>query len=335
MTTVIAVFLVALSVTAVSIPWVRRIALELGFVDAPAARKLHGEPMPMLGGAAMVLGALMALGAALLFAVGSLPRSVAGALIASCVVALVGLIDDRFGLPPWAKLAGQLLGVLVLIAFGIRVQLPIPEPLNYLLTFLWVAGISNAVNFLDNMDGLSAGISAVAAAFILLLGAFNGQVLVSALAAAVLGACLGFLRYNFKPATIVMGDVGSLFLGFLLAVLAMQLRFPQNSNFVTWMVPVFILGLPVFDTTLVVFSRLRRGVSPATAGKDHVSHRLVARGFGQREAVLLLYLVGGVFGMLALFITQASIVEGYVVGISAVVVCAALIWKLDKPLASR
>jgi UDP-GlcNAc:undecaprenyl-phosphate GlcNAc-1-phosphate transferase len=254
---------------------------------------------------------------------------VAGVLIASSLVAAVGLIDDRLGLPAWAKLLGQFLGFVVLLIFGIGVQLPVPQAVNYAITFLWLAGISNAVNFLDNMDGLSAGVSAVAAAFLLLLATVNSQFLVAALSAALLGACLGFLRYNFQPARIYMGDAGSLFLGFLLAVLAMQLRFPDNSNFVTWMVPVFILGVPIFDMALVVFSRLRRGVKPTTPGRDHTSHRLVNRGFTVRESVLVLYLVGGILGLIALFITQATIAEGYVIGLFSAVLAALAIWRLD------
>ncbi|MEJ2754181.1 MAG: MraY family glycosyltransferase, partial [Chloroflexota bacterium] len=194
-------------------------------------------------------------------------------------------------------------------------------------------GISNAVNFLDNMDGLSTGISAVAASFILLLAVVQGQFLVAAMAAALLGATLGFLRYNFFPAEIYMGDAGSLFLGFMLAVLTMQLRFPDNSNMVTWMVPVFILFLPIFDMALVVFSRLRRRVSPNTAGHDHVSHRLVARDYTPREAVLILYLVAGASGMLAVYITQAGIIDGYLIGILTAVLAIAFIWRLDKNFA--
>lgn len=322
----IAIFLLALMITAVSLPWVRRLALSLGFVDVPAARKLHSEPMPLMGGVAILAGAL---GGVLLF-LDALPRTVAGVLLATGVVALVGLVDDRRGLPAWVKLAGQFVGFVILAYFGIRVQLPLPEPLNYALTFLWLAGISNAINFLDNMDGLSAGVSAVAAAFLLLLGALNNQFLVAALSAAVLGACLGFLRYNFYPAQIFMGDVGALFLGFLLAVLALQLRFPANSNFVTWMVPVFVLGLPIFDTALVVVSRLRRGVSPNTAGKDHVSHRLVRLGFSQREAVLILYLVTGALGLVGVFVTQATIVEGYAMGFTAVLLALYAMWRLER-----
>lgn len=326
MRTFIAIFLIALTTTSLSTPWVRRLAMEIGFVDAPAQRKLHATPMPLLGGLAIIGGAL---GGVVLF-YGRLPRTITAVLLASTVVALVGLWDDRYGLPAWAKLLGQLVGAAILIYFGIHVQLPMPALLNYLFTFLWVATISNAVNFLDNMDGLSAGISSVSAAFILLLGALHGQFLVAALAAAILGACLGFLRYNFKPAQIFMGDAGALFLGFLLAVLALRLRFPDNDNIVTWMIPLFLLGLPLFDISLVIFSRLRRGVSPNTAGKDHISHRLVRLGCTQREAVLILYLVSGALGMVAVFLTQATLLEGYMIGAATALVAAYAIWRLDQ-----
>jgi len=183
---------------------------------------------------------------------------------------------------------------------------------------------------MDNMDGLTAGVSGVAAAFILLLASLNDQYLVAALAAGILGACLGFLRYNFRPAQIFMGDAGSMFLGFLLAVLALQLRFPENANFVTWMVPVFILGLPIFDTTLVIVSRSRRRVNPlTTAGKDHSSHRLVAMGFSKHEAVLMLFLVAGAFGMTGLFITGADVLEGYAIALAAVLLGLLAIWRLE------
>lgn len=262
MVTLIAIFLIALMISAVSTRQIRKFAIHIGFVDIPSDRKLHHEPIPLLGGVAIILGLLLAILLAVYAAYGSLPRTVTGVLLASGIVALIGFVDDRRGLPAWVKIAGQFAGFLILAYFGIRVRLPIPDLLNYLITFIWLAGISNAVNFLDNMDGLSAGISAIAASFILLLAAIQDQFLVASLAAGILGAALGFLRYNFYPAKVYMGDTGSLFLGFLLAILGIQLRFPDNSNFVTWMVPVLILGVPIFDMTLVIFSRLRRGVSP-------------------------------------------------------------------------
>ncbi|MFQ5400880.1 MAG: glycosyltransferase family 4 protein [Anaerolineae bacterium] len=326
MATFIAILLIALSITGLSTPWLRRAAVWLGFVDAPAQRKLHSTPMPLMGGVAIFSGAIVAV---LIFS-SQLSSKVVGVIVAGSIVAGTGLWDDRRHLPAWAKLVSQFVAFLILAQQGIRVRLPVPEVMNYAITFIWLAGISNAINFLDNMDGLSAGISAVSAAFILLLGLQNDQFLVSALAAAVVGACVGFLRYNFKPAQIFMGDAGSLFLGFLLAVLGLQLRFPENSNFVTWMVPVFILGLPIFDTTLVVLTRIRRGVSPTTAGKDHISHRLVNLGFSQREAVLILYLAAGAMGLIGVFITEATVVEGYTIGTAAVLTGLYLIWRLDR-----
>jgi UDP-GlcNAc:undecaprenyl-phosphate GlcNAc-1-phosphate transferase len=328
MSGILAIFFIALTVTAVSIPWVRQLALRTGFVDAPAARKMHSTPMPLMGGVGIFLGAVLAV---ILFP-GRLPNSVAGILIALTIVALVGLIDDRVGLRARYKLGVQFVAFLVLLYFGVYVRLPLPLWANYAITLLWLVGISNAINFLDNMDGLSAGISAVAAAFLTLLGLFNEQFLVASFSAAVLGACLGFLRYNFKPAQIFMGDAGSLFLGYTLAILGLQLRFPGNVVTVTWMIPVFILAVPIFDTTLVVVSRIRRGVSPNTPGKDHISHRLVRMGFSQREAVLILYLLTGATGMIALYLTQATAPEAYaLLGVCAVVALTA-IWRLEKQL---
>ncbi len=323
----LAVFLIALTITLGSLPWVRRAAVGLNIVDTPSQRKTHRTPTPLLGGAAIFAGAIIAV---LILYRGDPEPTVIGVLLATTVVALTGLLDDYRPLPAWAKLGGQLLGCLILILFGIRVRLPIPEGLNYAITLLWLLGITNAINFLDNMDGLSAGIAAVMASFILLLALFNDQYLVGGLAAGLLGACLGFLRYNFPPARIFMGDVGSNFLGFLLAVMGIQLRFPDNSNFVTWMAPVVLFGLPIFDMTLVVLSRLRRGLSPNTPGSDHISHRLVRLGFSPRETVLILYLFSGILGMMALFITQATIVEGYVAGALLVLVGLVAVAWLER-----
>ncbi len=332
MRSVLFIFLIALTITAVSTPFMRRLARWSGFVDAPARRKLHSAPTPLLGGLAIAGGALLTF----LLLVNWLPvslgaSSVIGTLVACVTIVLIGLADDRYNLPAWAKLAGQLVAASILIFAGIQVNLPVPDWLNIVISIVWIVGITNAMNFMDNMDGLSAGICAVASSFILLLAVVNEQHLVAALSAALLGACLGFLRYNFRPATIFMGDAGSMFLGFLLALLCLQLRFPDNVNFVTWMVPVFIMGVPIFDMTLVVISRIRRGVNPLTTpGKDHLSHRFVFRGFSQRESVLVLYLLGGVSGMAALFITSADIIEGYIMGSALLVLSILAIWRLER-----
>jgi UDP-GlcNAc:undecaprenyl-phosphate GlcNAc-1-phosphate transferase len=194
-------------------------------------------------------------------------------------------------------------------------------------------GITNAFNLLDNMDGLSGGVGAVAAAFFTLLAAMSRppQVLVGGLSAALFGVCLGFLVYNFNPATIFMGDAGAMFIGYMLAAVGIKLRFPGNVTFVTWMIPVLVLGVPIFDTTLVFISRLRRRLNPLTTpGTDHTSHRLVRLGFTQREAVLMLYLAGCGLGVLAMFITQADVIQSYVLGVGVLIAGIIGIARLER-----
>lgn len=309
-------------------PLVRRAALRLGIIDRPNARKIHVDPIPLLGGVA-IYGAFIA--AVLIFGNRFRLHEVVSILVGASLVSFLGVWDDRHSLSPFLKLAAQLLAASILVLTGVRIGTFSWEALNVAVTLLWVVGITNAMNLLDNMDGLSGGIGMVASAFFLLLAVMNKQYLVGALSAALVGACLGFLRYNFNPATIFMGDAGSLFLGFVLAAVGIKLRFPDGLQIVTWMVPVLILGLPLFDTALVIFSRLRRGFNPLTTpGKDHLSHRLVAMGYTRREAVLICYLICAGLGVVALFVTQASIAQGYAVG--GVMVAAALwgLWRLEQ-----
>jgi UDP-GlcNAc:undecaprenyl-phosphate GlcNAc-1-phosphate transferase len=219
-----------------------------------------------------------------------------------------------------------------LVLSGVTITALPYQWLDLLVTVLWVVGITNAFNLLDNMDGLSAGIAAIGAAHFAIMCAFSGQYLVGTLAVAVMAACLGFLVYNWNPATIFMGDSGSLFLGFMLASLGIKLRFPDNVPFVTWMIPILVLGVPIFDTTLVTVSRLRRGLNPLTTpGMDHTSHRLSYAGFSRRESVFLLYITAFVLGLLAVFVTQATIFEGYLVGGIVLVSGIVVLWRFESP----
>ncbi|HRJ45040.1 MAG TPA: MraY family glycosyltransferase, partial [Caldilineaceae bacterium] len=179
-------------------------------------------------------------------------------------------------------------------------------------------------------DGLSGGIAMIAAVFFTLFAALSDQYLVGILAAALAGACAGFLVYNWNPAHIFMGDTGSLFLGFLLAAVGIKLRFPSNSVAVTWLIPVLVLGLPIFDTTLVFISRLRRGLNPLTAaGKDHLSHRLARLTGSRREAVLICYLISGAIGLAAVFLTQAVLSEAIVIGLGLFLLGVSAVWWLE------
>jgi UDP-GlcNAc:undecaprenyl-phosphate/decaprenyl-phosphate GlcNAc-1-phosphate transferase len=324
--TYLIVFVGVLSLALLSVPLVRRLGLRLSIIDQPdALRKVHSVPTPRMGGVAIFLSTV----AAALFLRGIF-NELGSILVGATLVSFMGFWDDRFSLGAGVKLMGQLLAVGLLIATGVTVRLFPLRIVDFAVTAVWVVGITNAMNLLDNMDGLSAGIAAIAAAHFSLLCALSGQYLVGALAVAVMAACVGFLIYNWNPATIFMGDSGSLFLGFTLAALGIKLRFPGNVPFVTWMVPLLVLGVPIFDTTLVTISRLRRGLNPLTTpGTDHTSHRLTYAGFTRREAVFLLYLAAFVFGLLSIFVTRASVVEGYIVGGLVLLGCIVCLWRLE------
>jgi UDP-GlcNAc:undecaprenyl-phosphate/decaprenyl-phosphate GlcNAc-1-phosphate transferase len=328
MTVCILILVSALLLATGTTPLARLAAQRLNFVDQPSARKQHVIPTPLLGGAAIYLAFIAAL---LLFGDRFYVNQVAGILLGATAMSFLGLWDDRRGLSPWAKLAGQFAAAAILVLTDVRIALfPWPAA-NIAGTMLWIVFITNAMNLLDNMDGLSGGIAAIAACFFLLFAAMSGQYLVGALAAALIGACIGFLFYNFNPARIFMGDTGALFLGFMLAAVAIKLRFPANSMFVTWMVPVLVLAVPVFDSALVIVSRLRRGLNPLTTpGKDHLSHRLSRLTGSQREAVLICYLIAGAAGVVATFVTQANLLEGYAAGASVVLAGLYGIWRLEK-----
>jgi UDP-GlcNAc:undecaprenyl-phosphate GlcNAc-1-phosphate transferase len=310
-------------------PVARWLAPRVGVMDRPEARKIHRSPVPRLGGVAIYLAVIVA---ALILGERYKFTQFGSILVGATGVSFMGLIDDRWGLRPLVKLIGQVLAALLLYASGIYVGTFHHPVLNLVTTVLWVGYITNALNLLDNMDGLSGGIAAIAAAFFALMCSFTGQYLVGALSIAVLGACLGFLFYNLNPANVFMGDSGALFLGFILAAIGIKIDFPDNVTFVTWMVPVLVMGLPIFDTTLVIISRLRRRVNPATTpGRDHISHRLVAAGMTEREAVLTLYVVSFVLGLLATFVTRASVLEGYIAG--GLVALAGIygLWRVERP----
>jgi UDP-GlcNAc:undecaprenyl-phosphate GlcNAc-1-phosphate transferase len=300
---VILAFLAAFIAT----PLVGRLAARTGFVDEPQPHKMHVRPMPLLGGLAIYLALCVALFIALFRVnLASDVRELVAIGIGATLLMLVGLWDDRRGIAPRVKLLAQVGAAVIVALAGVQVKL-FPWPLlNFTITVFWFVGISNAINLMDNMDGLAAGISAVAALFFTILAASAGQGLVASLAAAVTGASLGFLYYNISPAMIFMGDTGSLLLGFLLAVIGIRyspLTLPLGS---TWMVPIVVLGLPVFDTTLVTFSRLlaRRPISQG--GTDHTSHRLARMGLGINRSVLTMYILAAALGMLAIFMTQST-----------------------------
>jgi UDP-GlcNAc:undecaprenyl-phosphate GlcNAc-1-phosphate transferase len=287
-------FAASLSLTPVS----RQIAMRMGVVDRPTQRKIHHDHKPLMGGLAIYV----ALAASLLLF--SPPQHLVelGAILAGAAfLALVGLLDDRYGLGIRVRLIAMTIAALGLALAGIQIHLFRTPFLDVPLTILWVLTLVNAANFMDNMDGLTAGFTVIGAGFFMLIAFTEGLTLVTSLAAALMGSAIGFLVYNFSPSSIFMGDMGALVLGFILAVLGIKLKFDQPPD-VTWMVPLLVLALPLFDITLVVMTRLLEKRSPAQAGKDHTSHRLMSIGFNQRITLFILYGACFIFGSIGVLI---------------------------------
>ena len=332
----------ALAVSAIATPAVRALAPRWGAMDKPGERKIHASPIPRLGGLAIWIAlwasALVVLrmvpSDATLRASGSLPE-LACILGGATIILFLGLTDDSRGeMRPLTKLVGEFVATTVLVAFGIRLRPFGIAALDIPLTYLWVMGLTNALNLLDNMDGLSAGAASIASTFIFLLAVQNGQALVALLAAALIGACLGFLIYNYNPATIFMGDTGSLTLGFMLAVLGMKLQIHDSAER-SIITAALVLVVPIFDTTFVMWRRLSEGRRVMQGGKDHTSHRLVNLGLNQRQAVWALYIACFVAGVAALIASQVppTLVVTEIVALAVVVIGAGTFLGRVRPQA--
>lgn len=320
---VFAAFALSLVTTLFSTPLARRAALRLGLVDHPSPRKVHAGAIPYLGGLAIIAGFCAGLSLILLaHGLAATPEVVVlvgGAL----TLALMGLWDDWKVVPGWIKVPVELsLGALLYLS-GARVELFGFWPLDFVVTVAWVIGVANAINYIDNMDGLSAGVVAIAGSFFVLVAGAAGQSLIAGLSAALAGSALGFLPYNRAPARIFMGDTGSLFFGFSLAGLGLELRL-DNLGGASFLVPVAIMAVPVADALLVSVSRTMRGLSPIHPGKDHISHRLKASGFSSSSAVRLLWLATAVSGGFGLLLAQVEALAAYVLTSGLVAVCLLL-----------
>jgi UDP-GlcNAc:undecaprenyl-phosphate GlcNAc-1-phosphate transferase len=278
-------------------PLLRAAAVRFGIVDRPDGRlKTQAEPVPYLGGIAIYLSFLLALTATLRFD----STEVLGLLLAGAIVVILGLIDDFGVLAPGAKLAGQIVAVLTLMNASIYIKLGFLHPaLSVALSFVWLLAITNAFNLIDIMDGLAAGVAACACLVLFLVAAVNGRQTTAVLLAALAGALLGFLRFNFEPARIYMGDAGSLFIGLMLGALAMNNSYTRN-NLVAALAPLVILGVPVFDMLFVMYVRYRRGLPVMLGSPDHVALRLRRWRLSTRQTVLLSYLATLVLGGLAI-----------------------------------
>lgn len=296
-------FFLGLLIALYGVPIARQAALKYGIVDAPDGQLKHQkEPVPYFGGLAIYLAFLISLAFTFEFR-----QDVLGIILGGTIVVMLGLIDDFGVLTPWTKLIGQLLAVFVLIKSGIRIEIAaFPDWVDLLLTVFWMVGLINAFNLLDIMDGLSAGVGAVSATALLVAALLQGDQTIAFMLAALIGSLLGFLKYNWQPARIYMGDTGAMFIGLLLGAMAMIGKYPSDHP-LSLLTPVFILGIPIFDTLFVMWIRYQRGLPIFWGSPDHIAIRLRHWGMPVPQIVLVSYLwtamIGGI-GLLLMVVGQ-------------------------------
>jgi len=289
---VIAAFFISLVLSYLLTPAAGFFAGRLGFVDSPSSIKAHAHPTPLLGGAAIFVSFFLSI----IFTAG-FNKEIAAIIIGGTLLFMIGAIDDKIKMLPNIKLFGQLVAALAVVKMGIRVEFIKDYYLSTAFSLLWIIGITNAINILDNLNGLSAGISAISALFFGILAWERGGFLVATLSFGLCGGCLGFIRYNFPRASIFMGDAGSLFIGFLLATIAIMGNWASPTQITSLAIPIFVLGYPIFDTALVSISRTAAGRSIFQGGKDHSSHRLALLGLKKKRAVLLIFFINFCLGL--------------------------------------
>lgn len=311
-------FIVSFAFTFATTPLVRRFAFKIGAIDIPKDnRRMHKKPTPRIGGLAIIFGFTVA---TLCFAQPS--RQLYGTLAGAAIIAVMGVIDDCKNLPAKLKFVIQIIAALVVVFAGdIKIDVftnpnflsdnpywVLPEWLSVTLTVIWIVFITNAVNFIDGLDGLAAGVSAIMSISLVFISIRVGEYSIAILGIALMGSCFGFLPFNFNPAKIFMGDTGSTFLGFMLATLSIQGVF-KSYAVISFVVPLLILGLPLFDALFAMIRRILRGQSPMTADRGHLHHRLVDMGFSQKQTVFILYAISGVLGITAVLLAESGVLR--------------------------
>ena len=311
-------FIVSFAFTFATTPLVRRFAFKIGAIDIPKDnRRMHKKPTPRIGGLAIIFGFTVA---TLCFAQPS--RQLYGTLSGAAIIAIMGVIDVCKNLPAKLKFVIQIIAALVVVFAGdIKIDVftnpnflsdnpywVLPEWLSVTLTVIWIVFITNAVNFIDGLDGLAAGVSAIMSISLVFISIRVGEYSIAILGIALMGSCFGFLPFNFNPAKIFMGDTGSTFLGFMLATLSIQGVF-KSYAVISFAVPLLILGLPLFDALFAMIRRILRGQSPMTADRGHLHHRLVDMGFSQKQTVFILYAISGVLGITAVLLAESGVLR--------------------------
>ena len=329
----IAAFSTAFAISNVMTPVAKKISLKLGAIDMPKARGMHKKPMPRMGGIAIVAGFTLTVLLLYNFTEYSDMHKLTGYFIGAAMIVVLGMVDDVKNLPAKFKFAVQILAALVAVAFGIRIHI-VMWPVTYALlklsipiTVIWIVGLTNAVNLIDGLDGLATGVSSIAAICIMVLCILTGDETSVVLTAALAGSCLGFLPRNFNPAEIFMGDTGATFLGYTLAVTSILGVF-KGYAMIALMVSVLAVGFPIFDTLFAMTRRAARHQPIMQADRGHLHHKLIDRGFSQKQAVMILYGISAVCAAIAIFIALKD-AETLVVILFTVIVLGLLVYFVN------
>ncbi len=304
---------VALTISFVSTPMIRRLAFKIGAVDIPRDnRRMHDHPIARLGGLAIFFGFLVSV---LIFA--EMNRELQGILIGAVIIVVLGIVDDIKSLPARLKFVVQILAAMVAVYHGVCIDVInnpnifSSEPYwvlgvwSWPVSVIWIVAITNSVNLIDGLDGLADGVSSIGALTMLIISILLGEADIALICGALLGACVGFMPYNLNPAKIFMGDTGATFLGFVLATVSIQGLFKYYAV-ISFLVPFIILGLPILDTTVAFMRRILRGQNPMAADRSHIHHKLIDMGLSQKQAVSTLYIISGVLGLSAVMLTTTG-----------------------------
>lgn len=316
-------FLTALAVTFVLTPAVKKLAIRIGAVDKPDARKVHHGLIPRLGGLAIYAGFMASSAATIGFT-----YEMIGVMAGATFLVLVGIADDVISLPAKVKLLGQIIAAAIpVVIFNINVEwvvipgmdiIYLPEFISLPLTIFWIIGFINTVNLIDGLDGLAAGIATIASFAIALLAFQMGQWVSAAAMVAMAGACLAFLQYNFNPAKIFMGDTGSMFLGYIISAVSVMGNMKTAAAAIL-IVPLIALAVPITDTILAIVRRKSSGVPIFSPDKNHLHHRLLAKGLSQKQVVLVMYALTAFFSCVALLIIHLRMIPGLLITAAALV----------------
>lgn len=326
---------ISILISAAFTPFVKRIAVKLDVIDIPKdSRRVHNKPIPLLGGLAIYLSFIITL----ILNKGELSSPEKGLIFGATVIVIGGFIDDKYDIKPWCKLLFQILAALILIYFGIRITIitnPVSSIYQYIhigmlsipLTIIWVVGITNAMNLIDGLDGLAAGIALIAGITLSIIAVLNGRNEAAMVTIIFTGAILGFLPYNFNPASIFMGDTGAQLLGFMLAAISIEGAIKSAAVFPI-AVPILAFGIPIYDTLFAVIRRKINGKPIMSADKGHLHHRLLDMGLNQKQAVLIMYIISAILGSFSIIAAEINPQKAYFLLLGVMIVLIILAWKV-------